>query len=1379
MADRTLKAAKITTVNNNTVDVQLAGSPEPLRDIPIVGGTANLSAGDRVLIYRTGSTFYAMTVSGNAHGGGKMSMSCECTPGGSPFQIQYNEDSQFAGDPNMVWDEDNRAIVLNSGVTVPGYAGYINFGGVAGASGVGIRISAGGVMQYRNTTGVWTDMGTGSGASTPGGVEGSIQYNASSAFAGEAALLWNSVNDLLEINGVTTGGLRNGINFSDEVYLVYDNGAGDNVLYFKTGAGTEIMSLDHDTGKVTIGSVATGYTFPSVDGANGYVLSTNGNGTLSWVAAGGAGSSWLLAGNAGTVPGTHFVGTIDDQALELHVNSTRALRLEPNATSPNIIGGHSENSISTGHYGGTISGGGVSGLPNTISASSGLGTISGGANNTLDGVSGGGTICGGRGNNISDAYSTICGGYYGTISSMYSIILGGHNNQVHASHSAAGGYRAHVVNSGSFVWSDYSVAADFYSAANNEFAIRAEGGFRIARDNHHYMRTIVDADGNATFDLTAVFLRPEFTFANIVNMDHQFRLRDASGNYVGFAAPTGGDGTIWTLPDTDGNSGDALTTDGAGTLGWGGGATTSWSLTGNAGTTLGTNFIGTTDTESFEIRQGNVRALVFYPNYNMAMYDNVLGGGTIYSIVLGGSGIIVNEIENGTYSVIGGGGGNVIRTLCSADVISGGYYNTVNDNATYSTIPGGRSNVIGDSADYAFAAGRRAQANHSGSFVWADHTDADFVSAAEDEFAIRAGGGLRLAYDNLNYVQATVNTGGNLTLDATGGYVIVDSHLQIANENMAVFTGETRWYKYGTVYYVGLQAPATSDYTTYTLPAADGTAGQILSTDGNGVLSWISNIAGSGDVIGPASATDNAIVRFDGTTGKLIQNSVGILTDSGALSGLALLTMSGDIDLNNHDLILDADGDTYLHAFQDDGINLNLATISGMLVISINGADDFIFTANTFQCLAGSHISMGDDTWLGNSQASGGRIYFDHTPTPDEIRVTDASFVIGETLYIAEQPAALASVAGLGQIWVKNTSPNELWFTDDAGNDMQLGVGGGLTGSGANTQVAYWTAANTLTGDAGLTYNAATDTLTIAGGLTLSGATTINVLTIPDNVADAMSIEDGGGLEYLRAVSTNGASELLLFPSGGGLVGIGRSPSYYTLEVEGTLSVHDGAVAGTFAPYTSGGDDWMEIYVDGPNNIGHVAVLAESTTYASMLLRSIFFTDSTAQGTPSSGFGVLYYTGDKLYYKDDSGVEHELGNASSVVEDDAYGPGWNGDTTHAPSQNAVYDKIEAMGGGTQIAYGTYSGNDTAGRQITTGFQCRLVVITDTSADTYMWVVVNESGEYCVEHMADGPSNYDHDRDSYPHLHASNGFVLGDDTHTANDTGNNYRYVAFG
>lgn len=41
---------------------------------------------------------------------------------------------------------------------------------------------------------------------------------------------------------------------------------------------------------------------------------------------------------------------------------------------------------------------------------------------------------------------------------------------------------------------------------------------------------------------------------------------------------------------------------------------------------------------------------------------------------------------------------------------------------------------------------------------------------------------------------------------------------------------------------------------------------------------------GIGDVNGPGSSTDNAVARFDGTTGKLIQNSTATIADNGAVS---------------------------------------------------------------------------------------------------------------------------------------------------------------------------------------------------------------------------------------------------------------------------------------------------------------------------------------------------------------------------------------------------------------------------------------------------------------------------------------------------------------
>jgi hypothetical protein len=48
----------------------------------------------------------------------------------------------------------------------------------------------------------------------------------------------------------------------------------------------------------------------------------------------------------------------------------------------------------------------------------------------------------------------------------------------------------------------------------------------------------------------------------------------------------------------------------------------------------------------------------------------------------------------------------------------------------------------------------------------------------------------------------------------------------------------------------------------------------------------VSGGGGSGNVVGPASATDNAITRFDTTTGKLIQNSVVTIDDTGNASGI-------------------------------------------------------------------------------------------------------------------------------------------------------------------------------------------------------------------------------------------------------------------------------------------------------------------------------------------------------------------------------------------------------------------------------------------------------------------------------------------------------------
>ena len=81
-----------------------------------------------------------------------------------------------------------------------------------------------------------------------------------------------------------------------------------------------------------------------------------------------------------------------------------------------------------------------------------------------------------------------------------------------------------------------------------------------------------------------------------------------------------------------------------------------------------------------------------------------------------------------------------------------------------------------------------------------------------------------------------------LTAPATGDYVpIVDiSEAAAADKNKRItFQNLQRYYDSDSSHYVAFGAPASvTTSLTWTLPAADGTNGQVLSTNGSGVLSW-------------------------------------------------------------------------------------------------------------------------------------------------------------------------------------------------------------------------------------------------------------------------------------------------------------------------------------------------------------------------------------------------------------------------------------------------------------------------------------------------------------------------------------------------------------
>ena len=161
---------------------------------------------------------------------------------------------------------------------------------------------------------------------------------------------------------------------------------------------------------------------------------------------------------------------------------------------------------------------------------------------------------------------------------------------------------------------------------------------------------------------------------------------------------------------------------------------------------------------------------------------NVLA--SLDSSIVGGR---FNTVQaNADASAIGGGEGNTILTNAHHASLGGGQSNTVL--GFYATIPGGQFN---QATNYAFAAGRRAQANHPGAFVWADSQDADFSSTGTNQFNIRAGGGARF-----------VTGGGGLTLDGqsvlagvvpssalSGGYSNALAFNNAGNTFVGSFTG--------------------------------------------------------------------------------------------------------------------------------------------------------------------------------------------------------------------------------------------------------------------------------------------------------------------------------------------------------------------------------------------------------------------------------------------------------------------------------------------------------------------------------------------------------------------------------------------------------------
>jgi hypothetical protein len=260
--------------------------------------------------------------------------------------------------------------------------------------------------------------------------------------------------------------------------------------------------------------------------------------------------------------------------------------------------------------------------------------------------------------------------------------------------------------------------------------------------------------------------------------------------------------------------------------------------------------------------------------------------------------------------------------------------------------------------------------------------------------------------------------------------------------------------------------------------------------------------SGSGDVLSAGGGyVDNAIIRYDGTTGTIIQNSSATISDTGLLTatnfsgGGAALTTLNATQLTSG-TIPDARFPATLPAVSGANLTALPATLPAASGVNLTALNATQLTSGTVPVLrlgaSGTRDATtylrGDNTWA--TVSGGGGAASDSFAT---------IAVAGQSSVIADSAAdTLTLVAGTG-----------ITITTDAGTDTIT-----ITNSGGS-QNTFSTVA--VTGQSNVAADSATDTLTLAAGTGISIATDTgtDTITITNTVSAGATaftgLSDAGG----------------------------------------------------------------------------------------------------------------------------------------------------------------------------------------------------------------------------------------------------------------------------
>lgn len=130
---------------------------------------------------------------------------------------------------------------------------------------------------------------------------------------------------------------------------------------------------------------------------------------------------------------------------------------------------------------------------------------------------------------------------------------------------------------------------------------------------------------------------------------------------------------------------------------------------------------------------------------------------------------------------------------------------------------------------------------------------------------------------DVNSFQITSASNGNIIIRPNGsGAVLIGGNSTQATELRFMEDSDN-----GTNYVALKVAAALAASTTYTLPSADGTSGQVLSTNGSGTLSWATAAGGGGLTVGTTAVTSGTVGRifFQGS-GDVVQQDSTLFWDN-------------------------------------------------------------------------------------------------------------------------------------------------------------------------------------------------------------------------------------------------------------------------------------------------------------------------------------------------------------------------------------------------------------------------------------------------------------------------------------------------------------------